>query len=60
MQFYEWTKRLGQQHWARGGDYVTLCGRPMLGNNYSSHIKDRYKTTCDECKQLLSEEVRHV
>jgi hypothetical protein len=34
MRIDEWTKRLGQQHWNIAGKGQTLCGKPMLGNNY--------------------------
>ena len=50
-QFYEWTKKLGQQHWSVHGEYGTLCGKPMLGNNYARDIYDEDKTPCPECAE---------
>ena len=52
MSVYEWTKRLGQQHWSKSSQNETLCGMPMLGNNYAKHIKDEDKNPCAECKAL--------
>lgn len=43
---YNWVKRLGQGHIA-GEDHRTLCGKPMLGNNYAGHIDVKYP--CQEC-----------
>jgi len=41
---YEWTKKLGQQHWSIPGSFEgTLCGMPMLGNNYAKHIDEEDK-----------------
>ncbi len=49
-QLYEWTKKLGQQHWSIPGTYTgTLCGMPMLGNNYAKHIDEEDKTPCPQC-----------
>ncbi len=43
-KFTEWTKRLGQQHFAMyDGTGRTLCGMPMLGNNYAKHIDEEAK-----------------
>ena len=47
--FYQWTKRLGQKHWAKSNSPTTICGKPMLGNNYASLIKEEDKTPCEEC-----------
>lgn len=46
---YEWTKRLGQQHWSRPGSSETLCGMPMLGNNYSKTLERKDKVPCEQC-----------
>ena len=47
---HEWTKKLGQQHWSIPGSYTgTLCGMPMLGNNYAKHIDEEDKTPCPKC-----------
>ena len=48
-QFFEWTKKLGQQHWSIGDG--TLCGMPMLGNNYASVYDQEDKTPCPDCQQ---------
>jgi len=48
--FHEWTKKLGQKHWSMIGEHETLCGRPMLGNNYASDLEDKFKTPCEDCK----------
>ena len=34
-KYYAYIKRLGQKHFAESGESVTLCKRPMLGNNYA-------------------------
>ena len=49
----EWTKRLGQQHWARDGESRTLCGKPMLGNNYAQVYHQVDKTPCPDCLRVL-------
>jgi len=48
-QIYEFTRRIGQQHWAESGSNSTLCGMPMLSTNYAAHIKAKDKTPCPEC-----------
>jgi hypothetical protein len=53
MRIDEWTKRLGQQHWNIAGKGQTLCGKPMLGNNYAKHIENEDKT-CWSSFLLLS------
>jgi len=53
---YEWTKKLGQQHICLNTPQLkqtTLCGKPMLGNNYADIIPPAYKTQCLECQKLL-------
>tara|TARA_R100001244_G_scaffold112878_1_gene83545 strand:- start:2088 stop:2294 length:207 start_codon:yes stop_codon:yes gene_type:complete len=54
FKVWEWTKRLGQQHWSFPGKYETLCGRPMLGNNYAKHVPDNEKTPCEDCQLKIS------
>lgn len=56
MNFFEYTKRLGQKHWILLGGTVqsgsiTLCGRPCLGNNYASVLREDEKEECEECKE---------
>tara|TARA_R110000796_G_scaffold191290_1_gene307944 strand:- start:169 stop:420 length:252 start_codon:yes stop_codon:yes gene_type:complete len=53
MQFNEWTKKLGQQHWSDPNSHTTLCGKPMLGNNYANHIEEENKTACQVCLKSL-------
>jgi len=49
-QFFEWTKKLGQQHFSMGGG-ETLCGMPMLGNNYAREYEQEDKTPCPTCAE---------
>jgi hypothetical protein len=46
--FYNWTKKLGQWH-LHLKDGVTLCGSPMLGNNYTQDIPESEREKCEEC-----------
>lgn len=46
---YEYTKKLGQKHYAEDDSHLTLCGRTMLGNNYASVMLEADKTACEEC-----------
>ena len=50
--FFEWTKKLGQQHFSMGSG-STLCGMPMLGNNYARVYGDGDKTPCPICEEAL-------
>ena len=59
MRIDEWTKRLGQQHWNIAGKGQTLCGKPMLGNNYAKHIENEDKTPCESCQEQLQAVVGH-
>ena len=43
-----WVKKLGQWHLS-GGNGQTLCGVPMLGNNYAKYIPENERTKCDKC-----------
>ena len=53
--FTEWTKRLGQQHFAmHDGTSRTLCGMPMLGNNYAHAMHDEDKTPCSQCAERMA------
>jgi hypothetical protein len=51
MEYSDWVKRLGQWHLAEKGSIqgVTLCGRPMLGNNYAEMIEEDKREQCKEC-----------
>ena len=43
-----WVKKLGQWHLS-GGNGQTLCGKPMLGNNYAKYIPENERTECPDC-----------
>jgi len=51
--YSEWTKRLGQQHWVSLGAPETLCGMPLLGNNYAVDLPDKDKVPCKECQDAI-------
>ena len=53
LGLYEWTKKLGQQHFSVPGEHGTLCGMPMLGNNYARAYSDADKTPCPICEEAL-------
>jgi len=50
LEYHEWTKRLGQKHWSRPGESETICGKPMLGNNYARILTEKDKELCEDCK----------
>jgi hypothetical protein len=53
-KFSEWTKKLGQQHFAMAdGTSTTLCGMPMLGNNYARDYHQEDKTPCTTCAERV-------
>jgi hypothetical protein len=60
MNIHEWTKRLGQQHWSQRGESTTLCGMPMLGNNYANHLQQSDKTPCSRCIDVIITEKHHA
>jgi hypothetical protein len=43
--YFCWTKAIGPLHLAKG--YNTLCGKPMLGNNYTE--RRRNLSICPKC-----------
>ena len=43
-----WVKKLGQWHLS-GRNGQTLCGVPMLGNNYAKYIPENARTECPDC-----------
>jgi hypothetical protein len=53
LGLHEWTKKLGQQHFSVPGEHGTLCGMPMLGNNYARAYSDMDKTPCPICEEAL-------
>lgn len=61
--YHLWQKKIGELHIFRSGEMETICGRPMLGNNYAYHRG--YKTLsdipedvdiCKECLGTYSQE----
>jgi len=50
-----WTKRLGQKHYVRDGMCETLCGMPMLGNNYADIIPESEQKECEKCVKFLED-----
>lgn len=49
LVLYDWVKRLGQWHLFQGDDSCTICGMPMLGNNYAKIIPKDQRTKCEKC-----------
>ena len=49
FKHHDWVKRLGQWHLYESGSTITICGVPMLGNNYSRHILKADREKCKEC-----------
>ena len=47
--YSDWVKRLGQWHLSETGDHHTICGMPMLGNNYARDIPETEREKCPEC-----------
>lgn len=47
MSYYVWMKKFGPKHLYTSGDNETLCGKPMLGNNY--HTFREEEGECEEC-----------
>jgi hypothetical protein len=56
---YYWTKRCGPRHITGDGKRVstslTLCGKPMLGNNYAYQGREDAEP-CDECEKAFDAE----
>ena len=46
---FTWVKRLGQRHYSIPSSGQTLCGMPMLGNNYAKLIPEGDQEECTEC-----------
>ena len=50
-EYGNWVKRLGQHHlYIINGEPETLCGMPMLGNNYYEHFESKDLKPCEECR----------
>jgi len=54
FKVWEWTKAMGQQHFSIVGQHETLCGKPMLGNNYAKVIPSESKKPCPDCQTKVS------
>ena len=53
---YLYIKRLGQQHWSKENSHTTLCGMPMLGNNYARESLKKFIVgkiaPCKKCARV--------
>jgi hypothetical protein len=49
---FDWVKRLGQWHLYTTESDGTLCGAPMLGNNYAKMIPVGERKKCPKCHGL--------
>lgn len=62
MNVFGWLKKIGPLHAYKVGKSKTVCGVPMLGNNYcpsgvpfANLVRDQVEpNVCDECSELLS------
>jgi len=54
MDLSEWTKRFGPIHYSdiNRQDGKTLCGKPMLGNNYTGEEREK----CDKCTRVINDQ----
>lgn len=51
INYFDWVKKLGQWH-LNDDEYKegeTLCGAPMLGNNYHGKIDPKDIRKCPQC-----------
>lgn len=49
-KLFAWTKKIDDIHYAIEGFHSeTLCGRPMLGNNYASMYPKGLRRECPTC-----------
>jgi hypothetical protein len=55
MKTNDWVKKLGQWHLAEPNKGTTLCGMPMLGNNYANIIDEKDRIKCKECFRIQGE-----
>jgi len=51
FKFSLWLKKLGPNHYFEHGKSKTLCGKPMLGNNYINRRAN--EDECVECLKAL-------
>lgn len=57
-KYSSYVKALGQWHLCRVDrvDGRTLCGVPMLGNNYRMDIKPDDRRPCEKCFKVMEEQ----
>jgi len=48
-KYSDWVKKLGQWHLSDDDVPDTLCGAPMLGNNYARIIPVKDRQKCPRC-----------
>jgi hypothetical protein len=53
----DWVKRLGQWHIVKPGVSTTMCGMPLLGNNYARDIPESERKKCPKCHGLGDERI---
>jgi hypothetical protein len=54
----DWVKRLGQWHKSDPKNHgVTICGMPMMGNNYAYDIPEEERKKCPKCHGLGDERI---
>ena len=51
MKTMPWIKRDRIEHHAIPGENKTLCGKPMLGNNYVNSLKGIKCEFCPKCAE---------
>ena len=53
--YYPYVKKLGERHIANAMNTTgkTLCGKPMLGNNYAADFHRRNSDMFFDCKKCL-------
>ena len=51
----DWVKRLGQWHLVEKSEHGTICGMPLLGNNYARDIPESERKKCPKCHGLGDE-----
>lgn len=53
---YDWVKKLGQWHKVEKGG-TTICGMPLLGNNYARDIPECDREKCPKCHGIGEERI---
>ena len=57
--YKDWVKKLGQWHLYKPDSSETLCGTPMLGNNYSRLILPEHREKCEDCFKIKRKEEKN-